>query len=124
MGNLENTEPYDQILVSLFSHGLVSPGLVGVEEWERLATWYARGRGEVIGLDREAYPVDTGAAFRYQEAMKSAGEHRELPDPLSLEEVDAFAQKYGIISSDLSLPEHHDDVAGEGLRNPVAWVAD
>ncbi|GFZ88390.1 hypothetical protein [Nesterenkonia alkaliphila] len=115
-------DPYDEVLISLFSHGLDSPGLVEVPEWEQLARSSARRRGEVIGVDKQAYPADTGAAFRYQEAFKELGPHRELPNPLTVEDVDAFARQYGIAQKPAELPEHTDDVTGEGIRNPVAWV--
>ncbi|WP_022873446.1 hypothetical protein [Nesterenkonia alba] len=120
---LENSAPYREILISLFSHGLVSPGLVEPQRWRQLARAHAQERGEVIGIDEQAYPADTGGAFRYQEAMKTAGEHRELPEPLSVQDVDAFAERYGVAAGSAdSLPEHTDDVEGHGLRNPIRWA--
>ncbi|WP_147104434.1 hypothetical protein [Nesterenkonia populi] len=119
---LETAEPYREIFVSLFAHGVRSPALVSPEEWERLAAEHVQERAEVIGVDWDAYPMDTGAPFRYQEAMKKIAEHRDIPDPLSIEEVDAFAEQYGILTEGPSLPEHHDDVEGHGIRNPIAWV--
>lgn len=92
---LESSEPYDEVLISLFAHGLVSPGLVSVDRWEELARSSALNHGAVIGIERDAYPVDTGAAFRYQEAFKEAGPHREHPEPLTLEDVDRFAEQEG-----------------------------
>ncbi|WP_150461012.1 hypothetical protein [Nesterenkonia ebinurensis] len=120
---LSAADAYDEVLISLFSHGLDSPGLVEVPEWDELARASATDRGEVIGVDKQAYPADTGAAFRYQEAFKDLGPHRELPEPLTVEEMDAFAQSYGTAYDDAgSLPEHTDDVTGKGIRNPIAWV--
>lgn len=121
---LDSAEQYQDIFVSLFAHGVESPALVHPPEWQRLAVNHAGRHGEVIGIDWDAYPLDTGAAFRYQEAMKKLDEHRDIPDPLTVEEVDGFAERYGILTRSDSLPEHRDDVEGRGIRNPVAWVRD
>lgn len=121
---LDSAPPYAEVLISLFSNGVVSPGLVEVRQWEELARRYATGRGDVIGVDPETFPLDAGNPLRYQDALKDAGPHRELPEPLTLEEIDAFADQYGVLSHGVSLPEHHDDVTGDGLRNPITWVSE
>lgn len=117
---LESTDTYDEILVSLFSHGLVSPGLVSFADWQSLARRFAHSHGAVIGTDEHTYPIDPGGPVRYQDALRNAGPHRELPTPLTLAEVDAFAERYRI-SHDASPVDHTDDVTGEGIRNPVRW---
>lgn len=119
---LDTAPTYQEVLISLFSNGVVSPGLVQVPGWEELARRYASTRGEVIGVDADAFPLDPGNPLRHQDALKDAGPRRELPEPLTVEDVDAFAEKYGIRSNGGPRPEHHDDVTGIGLRNPVAWV--
>lgn len=121
--HLASAEPYDEILISLFSHGLVSPGLVDTAQWGNLAASHARVRGEVISVDEQKYPSDTGVPFRYQEALKEAGPQRDLPEPLTVEDIDAFASTYGVLDDGVSLPEHQHDITGEGLRNPVRWVS-
>lgn len=119
---LESAPNYREILISLFSNGVVSPGLVGVGEWEQLARQHAGERGEVIGVDPDKFPLDPGNPLRYEDALKDAGPHRELPEPLTVDELDAFADTYGILSDGNDMPGHHDDVAGRGHRNPVRWV--
>lgn len=119
---LESAEEYEEILISLFSHGVRSPGLVDLSEWEELATKRAGTRGEIIGVNPKKYPLDSGNPLRYQKALEKAGPHRELPDPLTVADIDAFAQTCGIASTGEDLPEHHDDAAGKGVRNPVRWV--
>ena len=119
---LDSVPAYQEVLISLFSNGVVSPGLVEVPEWEELAQQYAASRGEVIGVDPGAFPLDPGNPLRYQDALKDAGPRRELPEALTVKDVDAFAQKYGILSGAEGLPEHHHDTTGEGTRNPVRWV--
>lgn len=121
---LDSAPAYEEILVSLFSHGVQSPGVAEVPEWKELARRYATGRGDVIGVDSRTFPLDAGNPLRYQDALQKAGPHRGLPKPLTLEEVDAFADRYGILSQGVSLPDHHDDVAGDGVRNPITWVSE
>lgn len=121
---LHTAQPYEEILISLFSNGVRSPGLVDLSQWEALAATHASTRGEVIGVNPETFPFDAGHPLRFQQALEAAGPHRDLPEPLTVAEVDAFARAYGIAVPAESLPEHHDDVAGEGFRNPVSWVGD
>lgn len=87
---LGTAEPYDEIYVNLFSQGLRSPGVVSVEEWRDLAARHARGRGEVIGVDADAYPSDTGSTLRYQPAFRSLPARHPLPAPLPVSAVDAL----------------------------------
>lgn len=119
---LQHTEAYEEILVSLFSNGVHSPGTVEVPQWAQLARDHAGQRAEVIGVDPDTFPLDPGNPLRYQDALEDAGPHRELPEPLTVEDIDAFAHTYGVAHDGARLPEHHDDVIGTGVRNPIAWV--
>ncbi len=92
---LESAPAYRRIRLSLFAHGLESPGLVPYDRWESLAQEFAQETGEVIGVDPEAYPIDTGANFRYQKAIEALPERRDFPEPLTLEDVDRFVQEHG-----------------------------
>lgn len=58
--------------------------------WEQLAGEFAAETGEVIGVDPEAYPADTGANFRYQKSIEALPQRLDMPEPLTVEEVDAF----------------------------------
>jgi hypothetical protein len=119
---LESTQEYAEILVSLFSNGVRSPGLVELSQWEELATRHASTRGGVIGVNPKTYPLDAGHPLRYRQALESVGPHRDLPESLTVADIDAFAHTYGIARDGDGLPEHRDDVTGEGIRNPVSWV--
>lgn len=87
---LESTEPYDFIHLNLFSQGIESPGVVPVEQWESLLAAHARQRGELLGVDRETYPMDPGSTMRYQQEFARIPSRRPLPRALDIAQVDEF----------------------------------
>ncbi len=87
---LRSAEPYDYIHLNLFSQGLWSPGVVPVVRWRELIASAATSRGEVIGVDEDAYPIDTGSTMRYQRAFAALPPRHPLPAPLDLSDVDHF----------------------------------
>ncbi|MER6591383.1 hypothetical protein ABT214_05915 [Micromonospora purpureochromogenes] len=92
---LDGTEPYDYIHVNLFSQGLCSPGVVPTEQWRDLAASSARIRGELIGVDESAYPVDIGSSLRYQPALQALPPRHPLPPPLPAGNIDRFLTETG-----------------------------
>ncbi len=87
---LAQAEPYDHIHLNLFSQGLWSPGVVQVPRWRGLVESSARVHGEVIGVDEDAYPLDTGSALRFQPAFAALSPRHPVPDPLTISDVDRF----------------------------------
>jgi hypothetical protein len=87
---LERVEAYDDIHVNLFSQGLWSPGVVPVHHWRNLVASAASTRGDVIGVDEDAYPLDTGSTMRYQPAFAALAPRHPLPAPLAVTEIDQF----------------------------------
>jgi hypothetical protein len=87
---LERTDRYDEVYVNLFSQGLWSPGVVPVRQWRDLVAAAARVRGEVIGVDEDAYPMDVGSSMRYQPAFAALPARQPLPAPLGVSDVDRF----------------------------------
>jgi hypothetical protein len=85
---LRTAKPYDDVSVNLFSQGLWSPGVVPVGHWHRLATSFAQVNGDVIGVDEDAYPLDTGSTLRFQPAFAALPARHPLPAPLDLADVD------------------------------------
>lgn len=55
---------FDELLITLFSHGVDSIGLVPIREWRGLFQ-RARKRGDFIGVDEAAFPRDFGVCVRY-----------------------------------------------------------
>jgi hypothetical protein len=57
-------DPFDEIYVMLFSHGVESIGLTPIEHWRRILQ-RARSRSSFIGVDEAAYPRDFAVFVRY-----------------------------------------------------------
>jgi hypothetical protein len=89
---LSTTEPYDYIHLNLFSQGLWSPGVVTVSRWRELVESAAMRRGEVIGVDEDAYPLDTGSALRFQPAFASLPPRQPMPSPLDVDDINRFLE--------------------------------
>ncbi len=92
---LDTAEPYDAISVNLFSQGLWSPGVVPVPHWRRLVASSAKIDGQVIGVDEDAYPLDTGSTLRFQPAFAALPARHPLPAPLDLADLDSFLTTSG-----------------------------
>jgi hypothetical protein len=65
---LRRAEPYDEIDIMLFSHGVRSEGLADVGTWRRLAG-LARRRGDLLGVDARSFPADFSVFARYGPAL-------------------------------------------------------
>ena len=53
---LDQVEPYDEIHLMLFGHGVNSIGLTPIERWRTLLA-RAKQRGSFVGVDERAYPA-------------------------------------------------------------------
>jgi hypothetical protein len=87
---LEAADPYDYVHLNLFSQGIVSPGVVPADRWEELLSRHALHHGELIGVDRDAYPMDLGSTARYSKAYQSIPSRQPVPRPLDISDLDAF----------------------------------
>jgi hypothetical protein len=86
-------EPFDEIGLMLFSHGVDSVGLASVERW-RAALRRTRYRAVLLGVDERAYPRDFGVYVRYSaELRRQIVARYPLPGPLGLEQLDRFLQR-------------------------------
>ena len=61
---LDAGDPFDEIYMMLFSHGVESIGLTPVEHWRKILR-RARKEGTFIGVDESAYPRDFAVFVRY-----------------------------------------------------------
>jgi hypothetical protein len=92
---LDKAEPFDEIGMMLFSHGVDSVGLVPIERWRQLLG-RARKRGFFVGVDEQAYPRDFAAMFRYHTDFKEKFSARyPLPGPLPLSRLEEFVAESG-----------------------------
>jgi hypothetical protein len=92
---LDGVEPYDEIFLMLFQHGVEAAGLPSVDEWRRVLG-RARTRGETLGATLDEFPLDFAQYARYDDAITSkiAARH-PLPAPLTLDEVEEFLDRHG-----------------------------
>ena len=86
---LDEVEPYDEIHLMLFAHGVDSIGLTPMERWRSLLT-RARQRGCFVGVDEKAYPADFAVFARYHPALRKISGRFPLPAPLSWAEFEQF----------------------------------
>lgn len=86
---LESVDPYGEIYLNLFSQGVRSPGVVSAARWEQLLAANAP-RAALIGVDRDAYPLDLGSTMRYHEAFARIPERQPVPEPMDVTQVDRF----------------------------------
>jgi hypothetical protein len=93
---LDRADPFDEIAMMLFSHGVESVGLVRIEQWRALLD-RARRRGLFIGVDERAFPRDFAVFTRYHhDLLAKIKERHPLPAPLPLS-----------ILEDLRMPDGH-----------------
>jgi hypothetical protein len=81
---------FDEIYLTLFSHGVDSIGLPSIDDWRRLIQRASTG-GEFIGVDGRAFPRDFAVFARYHDDLIRKVQARyPLPTPLRLEQLDQF----------------------------------
>ncbi|NEE02374.1 hypothetical protein [Phytoactinopolyspora halotolerans] len=93
-GYLADAEPYRTIHLNLFSQGLRSPGVVGIDRWRKLIQEHAREHGEIIGVDERSYPADLGSSLRFQPAFAELPGRFPIPSPLRVDDIDTFVEGY------------------------------
>jgi hypothetical protein len=83
---LDAVEPYDNIDVLLFSHGVRSDGLAGVDEWRALAR-RARVRGRLLAVDADRWPADFASLARFVPQLRRLPAARLPAAPLTLADL-------------------------------------
>ena len=91
---LDEAEPYDEIHLMLFAHGVHSIGLTPIERWRALLR-HARQRGCFVGVDEKAYPADFAVFARYHPALRKIPGRHPLPPPLSWAQFEEFISQTG-----------------------------
>jgi hypothetical protein len=91
---LDTTDPYDEIRMMLFSHGVDSVGLVPIERW-RSILGRARKRGVFVGVDEQKFPRDFATFVRYYTDVKKIPARYPLPGPLALSQLETFLEQAG-----------------------------
>jgi hypothetical protein len=89
-GYLRQAPAFDELLITLFSHGVDSLGLVPIEQWRRLFP-RARKRGDFIGVDPPAYPRDFGVFVHYHfDFLRKISARHPRPPDLTIQELNEF----------------------------------
>jgi hypothetical protein len=91
---LDTAGSFDEIRLSLFSHGVESVGLPAIGQWRTILE-RAGKLGSFLGVDEHAFPRDFATLVRYHQALARVRKRYPMPRPLALEEVDAFLHRQG-----------------------------
>lgn len=83
---------WEQVAVTLFTHGVRSEGLASAAEWQRLAD---RGRrpGVLAGVDARRWPVDFAALARYSDALDDIARPGRKPPRIGVDAFDELAAR-------------------------------
>lgn len=93
-GYLDGTEPYADIRLMLFSHGVESVGLVPIERWRKVLDRAQRQSG-FVGVDERKYPKDFATFVHYHTDLKRVPARYAMPGPLTLSQLDTFLSEAG-----------------------------
>jgi hypothetical protein len=89
---LDEVEPYDEIHLMLFAHGVSSIGLTPIERWRALLD-RARRQGRFVGVDEKAYPADFATFARYHPAIRAIPGRHPLPPALRWDQLETFLRQ-------------------------------
>jgi len=90
---LDAGEPFDEIYLMLFSHGIEGVGQAPIERWRQILARAGR-RGEFLGVDESEFPADFATLTRYYEDLPATIAARHpLPGPLPLADFEAFIEE-------------------------------
>lgn len=82
-------EPFDEILLTLFSNSIEAVGIASLDAWREILGM-ARRDGRFVGNDVSRYPRDLGVFARHDRELARFERHRSPAGELSLADFDAF----------------------------------
>jgi hypothetical protein len=89
-----STRVFEEIYLTLFSHGVDSIGLASIVDWSALIK-QATLRARFIGVDTASFPRDFAVYARYHDdLLRTIPERHALPPPLTLAQFDQFLQAH------------------------------
>ena len=92
---LGRASAFDELLITLFSHGVDSIGLVPIRQWRSLFP-RARKQGDFIGVDEASFPRDFAVFVRYHfDFLQKIRTRYPSPPPLTLKELSEFLNQAG-----------------------------
>ncbi|MEU8804529.1 hypothetical protein [Spirillospora sp. NPDC048819] len=81
---IADTDPYDEIRLTLFSNGVPALGQAPVSAWREVLT-RARTHGTFTGVDTAVYPRDFAAFARMHQDLSRVRPVHPMPDPLDVD---------------------------------------
>ena len=99
---LDSAKPYEEININLFSNGINSLGIASIEQWQSVLD-RASMCGRFLGVDKQRYPRNLASFIRHYTDLKKLPALYPLPEPLKLDQLDAF-------------------LAHSGDHYPVRWI--
>ena len=91
---LDRADPFDEIYLTLFSHGVDSVGLPSIDRWAAVLN-RARRSGRFVGVDPRAFPRDFAVFLRFHRDLAAIAARSPMPDPLTLVQLDTFLARAG-----------------------------
>ena len=94
-GYLGQAPAFDELLITLFSHGVDSIGLVTIQQWRSLFP-RARKRADFIGVDEASFPRDFAVFVRYHfDFLRKISARHPSPPAMTLDELNEFLTRAG-----------------------------
>jgi hypothetical protein len=87
---LRDREPFDDIHLALFQHGVEAVGIPDGQRWRTEVLDQARRHGATLGADLDRFPADLAHYGRYHRRLRKLAPRYPLPAPLS---VDTFLEE-------------------------------
>jgi hypothetical protein len=92
---LDSTDPYDEIYLILFSHGVDAVGLPSIDRWREVFK-KARKHGQFIGVEEDKFPRNFATLIRYNtDFQRIISSRYPLPGFLTLDKLDQFIKESG-----------------------------
>jgi hypothetical protein len=91
---LDSREPFDDIGLKLFQHGVEAVGVTTPDQWRDVLA-RARRNGWSMGADLDEFPYDFAHFARYHDHLQRIPARYPIPRPLTLGELDEFLEQAG-----------------------------
>ncbi|HET8551614.1 MAG TPA: hypothetical protein VFM97_03980 [Gammaproteobacteria bacterium] len=108
---LDTAAPWDDIRLTLFSHGLDGIGDASGEQWGE-ALKRARKSSGFVGVDPDYYPADLRTAAGFHHDLVQLPGRRPPPAPLTVEELDEFSATWPGADNDGGITYRHAGAGG------------
>jgi hypothetical protein len=86
---LENSKPFQNIHVTLFSHGVDAIGLATASDWQEILNM-ATDEGYFLAANVKKYPADFATFLSYNRELKEAYPDQGVVPALTVEKLDSF----------------------------------